>query len=138
MPIIVLLVVIGLPLFEIYLMIKVGSHIGALPTVLLSIFTALAGAWLVRLQGFGILWRIKDTMARDEIPAREVMDGALLLVAGLFLILPGFFTDTLGFLLLIPPLRHRLIARYIEAIPIEGATAHRGPRVIEGQFRRDD
>jgi UPF0716 protein FxsA len=137
-PILILALVIGLPLVEIYFMIRVGSVIGALPTILLSIFTALLGAWLVRLQGFGIIWRIREAMSRDELPALELLDGALLLVAGFFLILPGFVTDTIGFLLLVPPLRRWLIARYMPMQPIEGTVARRETRVIEGQFRRDD
>ncbi len=138
MPLILLLVLIGLPLFEIYLMIRVGSVIGAFPTILLSILTALAGAWLVRLQGFGLVWRIRDAMSRDAIPALELLDGALLLLAGFLLILPGFLTDIVGFLLLIPPLRRWLIARYVDVFPIEGTVVRHETRVIEGRFRRDD
>jgi UPF0716 protein FxsA len=134
----ILVVLLGLPLVEIYLMIKVGSVIGALPTILLSIFTAIIGTWLVRVQGFGIVWRIRDAMARDQIPALELLDGALLLVAGFFLILPGFITDAVGFLLLVPPLRRWLIARYVPVLPIEGTVVRHETRVIEGRFRRED
>jgi UPF0716 protein FxsA len=138
-PLILLLaLLLGLPLVELYLLIRVGSVIGASPTILLSIFTAMIGAWLVRVQGFGILWRVKDAMARDEIPALELLDGALLLVAGFFLILPGFITDTVGFLLLIPPLRRWLIDRYLPVLPIVGTVVRRETRVIEGRFRRED
>jgi UPF0716 protein FxsA len=137
-PIIALLVVLGLPLVEIYFMIQVGSVIGALPTIALSILTALAGAWLVRHQGFGLIWRIRDAMARDQIPALELLDGALLLLAGFLLILPGFITDCVGFLLLIPAVRHWLIARYFPVMPIEGVVVRHETRVIEGRFRRED
>jgi UPF0716 protein FxsA len=138
-PLILLLVLLlGLPLVEIYLMIRVGSVIGAFPTVLLSIVTAIIGAWLVRVQGFGIVWRIKEALARDQIPALELVDGGLLLVAGFFLILPGFLTDTVGFVLLIPPLRRWLIARYVPVLPVEGTVIRHETRVIEGRFRRED
>ena len=138
MPILILLLVLGLPLVEIYFMIRVGSVIGALPTILLAICTALLGAWLVRVQGFGLLWRIRESMQRDEIPALDLLDGALLLLAGFLLILPGFITDAIGFLLLIQPLRRWLIARYAPVLPIEGTVVRSETRVIEGQFRRED
>jgi UPF0716 protein FxsA len=139
-----ILLFIGLPLIEIYFLIQVGSEIGAFSTILLSILTAVIGVWLVRYQGFGVLRRVRDLLDRGEVPAIEVMDGALILAAGLCLILPGFLTDSLGFLLLIPPLRRRLITHYIGIQPVtlqppsgELRTETR-VRVIEGEFRRDD
>lgn len=141
-PLLILLFV-GLPLIELYVLIQVGSEIGALSTILLSILTAVIGAWLVRHQGFGILMRVRDLLDRGEVPAIEMMDGALILAAGLFLILPGFLTDGLGFLLLISPLRRRLIERYIRIQPMnmqapgEVRTETR-VRVLEGEFHRDD
>lgn len=142
MPLLILLFV-GLPLTEIYLLIQVGSKIGALSTILLAILTAVIGIWIVRYQGFGVLMRVRDLLDRGEVPAIELLDGALILTAGLCLILPGFLTDSLGFLLLIPPLRRRLIERYIRIQPVnmqapgEVRTETR-VRVIEGEFRRDD
>jgi UPF0716 protein FxsA len=141
-PLLILLFV-GLPLTEIYFLIQVGSEIGALPTILLSILTAIIGAWLVRYQGFGVLMRVREMLDRGEVPAIELMDGALILAAGLFLILPGFLTDSLGFLLLIPPLRRHLIERYIRIHPVDMQTSgevrtETRVRVIEGEFRRDD
>lgn len=135
-----LLLFIGLPLIEIYFLIKVGSVIGAIPTIAIGILTAILGTWLVRHQGFGVLMRVRESMARDEVPALELLDGALLLVAGLFLLLPGFLTDIAGFLLLIPPLRRWLVRRYVHIIPVHGQVpgAERKPRVIEGHWRRDD
>jgi len=139
-----ILLFIGLPLIELYVLIRVGSGIGALPTILLSILTAVIGIWLVRHQGFGVLRRVRDLLDRGEVPAIEMMDGALILAAGLCLILPGFLTDSLGFLLLIPPLRRVLIARYIGIRPLtmpppagEVIRTQTRVRVIEGEFRRD-
>lgn len=142
MPLIILLFI-GLPLIELYVLIQVGSEIGALPTILLSILTAVMGVWLVRHQGFGVLMRVRDLLDRGEVPAIELLDGALILAAGLCLILPGFLTDSLGFLLLIPPLRRRLIERYIRIQPVNIQTpgevrTETRVRVIEGEFRRDD
>lgn len=136
------LIFLGLPLIELYLLIKVGALIGPLATIGLSILTAALGAWLVREQGFGVLMRVREAMDRGEVPALALMDGALLLLAGVMLLLPGFLTDTLGFLLLVPPLRRLLIARYTRMTPaprgpIDPGRAA-GPRVIEGHYRRDD
>ena len=140
MPLLLLLLFIGLPLIEVYFLIKVGSVIGALPTIAMAILTAILGTWLVRHQGFGVLMRVRDAAARDQVPALELLDGALILVAGLFLLLPGFLTDIVGFLLLIPPLRRLLISRYVHILPVHphAAGPERGPRVIEGQWRRED
>jgi len=136
------LIFVGLPLIELYALIKVGSVIGALPTIGLSILTAILGTWLVRRQGFSVLMRVRESMDRGEVPALEMMDGALLLLAGLMLLLPGFLTDVVGFLLLVPPLRRLLIVRYARMIPAPRDPLRPGrptsPRVIEGNYRRDD
>lgn len=135
-----LILFVSIPLVELYLLIKVGSVIGALPTIALALFTAALGAALVRAQGISVLLRVRAMLERGETPAFELIDGAVLLLAGFALLLPGFFTDTVGFLLLIPPLRHALIRRYVELIPVPPDAAGRpgGQRVIEGEFRRDD
>lgn len=136
-----LLPIVGIPILEIYVMIQVGSEIGAFPTIALTILTAMVGIWLVRLQGLGLLMRVREMTDRGEVPALEVLDGALLLIAGLFLLLPGFLTDTVGFLLLVPPLRRWIVGRYVRVIPVRpGAPPDgaEGPRVIEGDYRRED
>jgi len=136
-----LLLFVGIPLIELYFLIQVGSHIGALPTIGLSIFTALLGGALFRIQGFSVLVRVSDAMERNQMPALELLDGAVLLVAGLVLLLPGFVTDILGFLLLVPELRRLLIARVLhlapDQTPPEQGPDRPGPRVIEGEFRRE-
>jgi len=133
-----LVIFVGVPLLELYLLIQVGSEIGAFSTIALSVLTALIGTFLVRVQGFSVLLRVHQMLDRGEIPAFEVLDGALLLIAGLMLLLPGFITDTLGFLLLIPSLRRRLILRFVRVVPVHQRPA-RGPepRLIEGEFRRE-
>lgn len=133
-----LLLFVGIPLIELYFLIQVGSEIGALPTIGLSIFTALLGGALVRVQGFSVLMRVREATERNEVPALQMLDGALLLVAGLVLMLPGFFTDIVGFLLLVPALRQLLISRFVRAVPQHPPDrAGTGPRVIEGEYRRD-
>jgi UPF0716 protein FxsA len=135
-----LLLFVGVPLTELYLLIEVGSQIGALPTIGLSVLTALLGGALARIQGFSVLMRVRDAIARNQMPALEMLDGALLLVAGLALLLPGFFTDILGFLLLVPMLRRLLISRFVliapNRLPVQEQT-RTGPQVIEGEFRRE-
>lgn len=93
------------PVIEVYLIIKVGSLIGALPTVVLLLAISLAGAWLVRRQGFEIMRRIQAEMAAGRLPAAELLDGALVLVGGVLLLTPGFFTDLLGLFFLVPVTR---------------------------------
>ena len=105
-----LLLFIAIPLIEIYLLVQVGERIGALPTVGLVIFTAALGIWLLRWQGLTTLTQVQISMAQGQLPAIPLLEGLLLLMAGALLLTPGFFTDTIGFLLLIPPLR-RVLAR---------------------------
>ena len=137
-----LLIFVATPLVELYFLIQVGSVIGALPTIALSVLTAVIGGALVRMQGLAVLMRVRDMLAHDQIPALEMLDGAVLLICGFALLLPGFITDIVGFLLLIPPLRHALIRRYVRLEPVADASRRHdpdsGPRVIEGQYRRED
>ena len=133
-----LLLLVGIPLVELYFLIQVGTEIGVLPTIAISLFTAALGGYLVRRQGFDVLARVRRAKDQGELPALAVMDGALLLVAGFFLLLPGFLTDTLGFLLLIPAVRQQLIKRFIVILPPgQGPGGPAGPRVIEGDYRRE-
>ena len=143
-PLLVLALVLGLPLLELYVIIRVGGEVGALSTVLLVVFTAVVGIALVRLQGFSTLMRVRSAMDRGEVPAVEMLEGAALLVAGFLLLFPGFISDTLGFLCLIPPLRRWVLLRALERSemlrPVEPPAERRKeePRVIEGEYRRDD
>jgi UPF0716 protein FxsA len=93
------------PVIELYLLIQVGSLIGPLPTVALVLGISLAGAWLVRHQGFEIMRRVQAELVQGRLPAAELLDGALVLVGGVLLLTPGFFTDFLGLFFLIPVTR---------------------------------
>lgn len=142
-----LLIFLTVPLLEIYLLIKVGSIIGALPTVFMVVFTAVLGAFLIRLQGLTTMTRVRSMMMRGEIPAIEVMEGLILLISGALLLTPGFFTDTLGFLCLIRPVRLWLIQRFLNKQG-GGISFSAGPHIhrreshsdhtIEGEFWRED
>ena len=108
-----LLLFLAIPLIEIYFMIELGSVLGAGFTVFMVVLTAVIGAALVRFQGFTTLARAQREMAQSRMPAVEALEGGMLLLAGAMLLLPGFFTDALGFLMLIPPLRQWLIRRFL-------------------------
>tara|TARA_R110001606_G_scaffold346892_5_gene496050 strand:+ start:10286 stop:10702 length:417 start_codon:yes stop_codon:yes gene_type:complete len=101
-------------MIEIYLLIKVGSVIGAGWTVFAVIGTAVLGAGLLRIQGLSTLQRAQISLAKGEVPAVAMLEGVALAVSGVLLLTPGFFTDTLGFLLLIPVLRQSLIKRILK------------------------
>lgn len=99
------LVLLGVPILEICVFILVGRQIGVLPTMGMILVTAVAGSILLRVQGFGVLARIRQTMDTGGMPGRDLVHGVMILVAGILLLTPGFVTDTLGFLLFIPPIR---------------------------------
>jgi len=90
------------PLVELYILIKIGSHIGGLNTILLVIMTAMLGAWLARLQGLRTLQQIQFNLSQGQIPAEELIDGVLILVGGILLLTPGVLTDLFALGLLFP------------------------------------
>ncbi|GAA4499415.1 FxsA family protein [Pseudaeromonas paramecii] len=106
-----------LALIELWLIIQVGAVLGAFATLALMLFTAVLGISLVRSQGLKTLLAAQQRLAQGQAPAGEMLQGLLLAVAGGLLILPGFFTDLLGLLLLQPTLRRHLIARWLKAVP---------------------
>lgn len=97
------------PLIEIYILIQVGQVIGALWTVFFVVLTAVIGVQLLRRQGLSTLSRAQQKLNNGEMPAEEMLEGMALVVAGAFLLTPGFFTDAFGFLLLFPPSRNWII-----------------------------
>jgi UPF0716 protein FxsA len=107
-----LLLFIIVPAIELILLIEIGQIIGTLPTIGLIVFTGVLGAFLARRQGVQVLSRIRRQMQSGQLPADPIFDGAIILVAGAFLMTPGILTDTLGFLLLIPVTR-RVIKKAI-------------------------
>ena len=111
MPLLILAILIGIPLTEIYVFIAVGEEIGALNTVILTVLTAIAGMALLRHQGLSVIMQAQERLNAGQSPVKEVMSGVLLALAGLFLLIPGFATDFLGFLLFMPPLRDYLASK---------------------------
>ena len=106
-----LILIIGTPLIEIYLFIKIGSAIGTFNTIVFTIITALTGIIYARHEGFNTLKSAIPQLARDEVPIYEIITGATIAVAACLLILPGFMTDFLGFLLIFPFTRKLIVPR---------------------------
>ena len=106
----VILFIIGIPLIEIYVMIKVGGTIGALNTILLILFTAVTGVYFARLAGLSTIRSGFNQLIKNEIPIYEIISGAAIAFAALLLIFPGFLTDIFGFLLIIPITRKFFIS----------------------------
>ena len=98
----VLIAIILVPVIEIYLFIKIGSQIGALNTILLILVTAVVGIWYARYEGFNTLRSGMSQLFKNEVPLYEMVSGAAIAFAALLLILPGFATDLIGFLLIFP------------------------------------
>ena len=97
-----ILFLIFIPLIEIYFMIKIGTVIGAFNTILATLLTAAVGLYFVRLQGISTLYSAANTIRNNQEPLKEVLNGFCLIIAAILLIIPGFFTDSIGVLLLIP------------------------------------
>jgi UPF0716 protein FxsA len=111
-----LVIVVGL--VEITVLIQVGQWLGALNTIGLLLLVSVLGAWLVKRQGIGVMARIRQQRMAGQLPAAEVFDGALIVLAGLLLLIPGFVTDAFGLLLLLPPVRggvRRFVSRRMKA-----------------------
>ena len=141
---ILFLVVLIIPFAEIYLLLQVGSIIGALPTIFLVVFTAALGAWLLRQQGFATFRRFQENLAQGMIPAYEMIEGPIILLGGLLLLTPGFITDILGFACLIPPLRKKIAQYVIEhyLVKADGRSFQQEKaaetNVLEGEFRKEE
>ncbi len=99
------LVFVVIPLVEITVAVQVAHHIGGANTILLLLLFSIAGAWLAKREGFQVLRRMRDQVDRGVVPANELIDGVLVLSAGMLLLVPGFVTGVLGLLLLLPPTR---------------------------------
>lgn len=106
-----------IPVIELALLIKIGSVIGTLNTIIIVILTAVAGAYMVKLEGIAVMYRIQENMQQGTFPAEELINGMMILMAGVLLLTPGFFTDVVGFLMVFPVSRgviKRIAGRYIK------------------------
>ena len=125
------ILIIGIPLLEIFLFIKVGSYIGAFNTISLIIITAFVGIFYAKYEGFNSMKSGISQLMRNEIPIYEMISGAALAFAAILLILPGFATDLLGFLLIFPPTRKILVKKFSKNVKSENNLNN---NVIEGEF----
>ena len=108
----ILLSIIFIPILEIYLLIKIGSEIGAISTILLIFTTAIVGIYYAKYEGLNTLKSGFIQISKNELPTFEMISGAAIAFAAILLIIPGFFTDILGFLLIFPPSRKFLFRKY--------------------------
>jgi len=130
----VILFIIGIPAIEIYLMIKVGGMIGALNTILLIFFTAITGVYFAKLAGLNTLRSGLNQIVKNEIPIYEIISGAALAFAALLLIIPGFLTDIIGFLLIIPITRNF----FIKSVSSKFKKKESNENIIEGVVEKED
>jgi UPF0716 protein FxsA len=128
-----LLGLLALPFIEIATFIKVGATIGVLPTLAAVLLTSIAGGLVLRHQGLSLAARIQGAVRQGELPGRTLFDAMAVFMAGMLLLVPGFVTDIIGLLLLLPPVRDLLYGRLSRNITVTTATreAPQGPRVIE-------
>ena len=141
------------PILEMWLLIEVGSAIGALPTIACVVLTAMAGAALLRQQGVSTLLRARQRLDHGEVPAREMLEGMLLAIGGVLLLTPGFITDALGLVFLLRPLRGALIDALLRRGLVQVNTAGFGSYgagrsaqredsasnvTIEGEYRKEE
>ena len=126
-----LLLIISIPVIEIYLFIKIGSQIGAFNTISLIFITAFFGIIYARYEGFNTLKSGVSQLMRNEIPIYEMISGAALAFAAILLILPGFATDLLGFLLIFPPTRKIFVKKFSKNVKSKNNLNN---SVIEGEF----
>ena len=127
---VVIIFIIGIPLIEIYLMIKVGGLIGAFNTIFLIFFTAITGVYFARLAGLNAIRSGFNQLIKNEIPIYEIISGAALAFAALLLILPGFLTDLIGFLLIIPITRKFFISSI--SFKLKNKKINNSKDIIEG------
>ena len=129
-----ILFIIGIPAIEIYLMIKVGGVIGALNTILLIFFTAITGVYFAKLAGLRTLQSGLSKIVKNEMPIYEIISGAALAFAALLLIIPGFLTDIIGFLLIIPITRKF----FIKSISSKFKKKENNENIIEGVIEEEN
>ncbi len=131
---IAILFIIGIPAVEIYLMIKVGGVIGAFNTILLIFFTAITGVYFAKLEGLSAIRSGFGQIVKNQVPIYEIISGAALAFAALLLILPGFLTDIVGFLLIIPITRKF----FIRSLSSKFSYKKNDEDIIEGSFEEKD
>ena len=137
----VLLILIVIPLGELFVLIEVGQSIGALSTIALAIFTAVLGLYLLKQQGRDVASRINDALRHQVVPTLESMEALILLFCAILLITPGFITDIVGFLALIPVIRQAICAHFLPISKnptVRKSDTNENARTIEGRYTIDE
>jgi len=129
------LLFIGVPALEVFLMIKIGGEIGALNTVSLIFLTAIVGIYFAKLEGIKTMRSGVTNLYQNKIPIYEMISGASIAIAALLLIIPGFFTDTIGFLILVPFTRKILISFFVKKRNI--STSQEDSKTLDGEIIED-
>ena len=129
-----LLLIIGIPIIEIYLFIKIGSQIGAFNTISLIFITAFLGIIYARYEGFNTLKSGMTQVVKNEVPVYEIISGAALAFAALLLILPGFATDLIGLLIIFPPTRKLILKK----VSTKKTTNNKKQNYINGEYEEID
>ena len=137
----VLLILIVIPLGELFVLIEVGRSIGALSTIALAIFTAVLGLYLLKQQGRDVASRINDALRHQVVPTLESMEALILLFCAILLITPGFITDIVGFLALIPMIRQAICTYFLPISKnptVRKSDTNGNARTIEGRYTIDE
>ena len=131
-----------LPVLEMYVLIKVGAQIGAMTTIFLVLLTAFVGLFLLRQQGFRTLFNAKTKIERAELPLEEIFAGIFLAIGGALLLTPGFITDFIGFLCLVPSTRKVLISLivtyFFNSFSFSPQNKKKKADWIEGEYKKED
>ena len=139
MPLLFIFIVV--PIFEIYLLIQVGGLIGGWTTILLVFLTAIIGTYLLRSQGMATLQKVKDSLQQGQLPTIALLEGIIILIGGASLLTPGFFTDTLGFICLMPIFRLMFIkwlSKRLTFPNFKPRTPASSAEPLEGECWRDE
>ena len=128
-----IILIIAIPLIEIYLFIKIGSQIGAINTIALILITALLGVWYARFEGFNTLKSGITQLRNNELPIYEIVSGAAITIAAVMLIIPGFATDVFGILLIFPYTRKILLSKISEKYKRKNEKNNKYEKIIDGE-----
>ena len=128
-----IILIIAIPLIEIYLFIKIGSQIGAINTLALILITALLGVWYARFEGFNTLKSGITQLRNNELPIYEIVSGAAITIAAVMLIIPGFATDVFGILLIFPYTRKILLRKISEKYKRKNEKNNKYEKIIDGE-----
>lgn len=133
-----LFLLILVPILEIYLLIVVGNILGVFPTVLLLFLTAILGTYLLKTQGLALFLKIQGILALGQLPTEELLEGIYILIGGVLLLTPGFFTDILGMLCLFPYSRKYFVQQLISYYLRTHSSLKPSSRILDGEYRREE